>query len=373
MRILVVCMLDSIHTARWLQQFKDQDIEFVLMPSSPHRRLRPELRALIDGNSKARFRVVHSASISLPLWVVDRFLSDNLRGHWLGLVIARERPDFIHALELQNAGYMCLRALARVDVEKPKLIATNWGSDIFWFSRFPKHRHKLQKLLRIADFYSAECSRDVELATKLGFSGEVLPVIPNSGGFKSSSLQTTLNEPSSRNLILVKGYNGWAGRAHIALRALEAMSEDLDGNEVVVYSCNISTALLAKVISRRSSLSIRHYRKGKLSHTQMLDLFARAKLHVGISITDGISTALLESMAFGAIPVQTSTSCCHEWLDNTGAVVHDISQEAVERAIQRGLRLARDPRNLDINRQTIVSKASEKVVLEKALKFYAIR
>lgn len=369
-RVVVVCMLDSIHTARWLHQFRDEEIEFVLMPSSPHRRLRPELKALIDGGGKARFRLVRASGISLFLWLVDRVLSDLVRGLWLRSVIAREQPEVLHALELQNAGYMCLRALSNPSFRKPKLIATNWGSDLFWFSRFPKHSRRLRQLLRIADFYSAECIRDVNLAKSLGFQGEVLPVIPNSGGFSSSLLREPLVEPGERNLILVKGYHGWAGRAHVALRALENMGGQLGDHEVIVYSANFSTKLLADAISRRSVLTIRHFGKGRLSHRQMLELYSRAKIHIGISLTDGISTALLESMAFGAIPVQTSTSCCDEWLQGTGVIVQSLDQGAIEEAVRQAWKLSLDSRNLYVNRKTIVDRASEHVVFQGASKFY---
>ena len=38
-KILIVAMADSVHTARWLRQFDSDEIEFVLFPSTPHRRI----------------------------------------------------------------------------------------------------------------------------------------------------------------------------------------------------------------------------------------------------------------------------------------------------------------------------------------------
>jgi hypothetical protein len=81
-----------------------------------------------------------------------------------------------------------LRALSKSKPQGLRFIATNWGSDIFWFQRFPKHRAKLQALLKLADAYSAECHRDVALARELGFTGDALPVIPKAGGFPKAYL-----------------------------------------------------------------------------------------------------------------------------------------------------------------------------------------
>jgi glycosyltransferase involved in cell wall biosynthesis len=37
---------------------------------------------------------------------------------------------------------------------------------------------------------------------------------------------------------------------------------------------------------------------------------------VGHSLSEGISTSMLEAMAMGAIPIQTCTSCADEWIIN---------------------------------------------------------
>jgi len=73
-KVLVVCMLDSIHSARWLTQFREQDIDFLLFPSSPHRRVHPELERLRSSSEAASFRLAPLARyFALPLWVLDKF------------------------------------------------------------------------------------------------------------------------------------------------------------------------------------------------------------------------------------------------------------------------------------------------------------
>ena len=50
-KILVVAMADSVHTARWLEQFEGAEYEFLLFPSSPHRRIHPKISRLLSSDS----------------------------------------------------------------------------------------------------------------------------------------------------------------------------------------------------------------------------------------------------------------------------------------------------------------------------------
>ncbi len=368
-RILVICMFDSIHSARWLSQFQDKDIEFLLFPSSPHRKVHKNLKALVSGSSKASYKLFPLSKLfGLPLWIADKFVDNWFRSTLVKSAMRSFKPQFVHAMELQNAGYIAAKAM--VPQSTAKLIATNWGSDIFWFQQFPKHREKLQQLLSVADFYSCECNRDVALAKSLGFQGHVMPVIPNAGGFSKELLSKQVPLLADRKVIAIKGYHGWVGRAKVALEAVEAIASDLKVYRLVVYSANRGTIKLAKHVAKRTGLDITIFGKGKLSHNQVLELFASAKIYVGLSLSDGISTSLLESMAMGAIPVQTATACCDEWFTDSGVKVTEITTEGVQKAILAGLKLAENQTHSDRNREIIRTKADADDVAKIAQGFY---
>ena len=368
-RILVICMFDSIHSARWLSQFQDQDIEFLLFPSSPHRRIHKNLKSLVAGNSATSYKLFPLSRVfGLPLWIADKLVDNWFRSSLVKRAIKTFKPDFVHAMELQNAGYIAAKAMTLKS--NSKLIATNCGSDIFWFQQFPKHRQKLAQLLKTADFYSCECNRDVALAKSLGFQGHVMPVIPNAGGFSREVLDQKVPFLQDRRVIAIKGYHGWVGRAKVALEAVEAIADDLQAYRLVVYSANRGTIKLANQIARRTGLDITVFGKGKLSHNQVLELFASAKIYVGLSLSDGISTSLLESMAMGAIPVQTATACCDEWFTDSGVKVTEITVPKVQEAILAGLKLAENQSLSDKNREIIRTKANAEDVSKIAQGFY---
>jgi hypothetical protein len=314
-KVLIVCMVDSIHVARWIGQFVDEDIDFVLFPSGPNRTIHREIKSLISApaGQNATFRIVPlSGQFSVPLWILDRLLGDALRGWLLRMAVRKEKPDFIHALEFQHAGYIVERGLSNFS-SSATLIVTNYGSDIYWFQNFPKHLKKIQSLLRLADRYSAECSRDYELAEKYGFHGTRLPQIPNSGSLGEEDMTSNSIPTSKRNLIAVKGYQGWVGRAENVIQALRIEAPNIKTAEIVFFSCNFRTLLGIFVLRLRTGLNVRGYRKNKLTHPEILDLFSRSRLYVGVSLSDGLSTSAIEAMSMGAFPIQSSTSCASEW------------------------------------------------------------
>jgi glycosyltransferase involved in cell wall biosynthesis len=73
----------------------------------------------------------------------------------------------------------------------------------------------------------------------------------------------------------------------------------------------------------------------------MLDLFASARIYVGISLSDGISTSLLEAMAMGAFPIQTSTACVDDWFvsPQQGVSVDVMTSVAVAQGLSRALEM----------------------------------
>lgn len=305
-------MADSVHLGRWLEQFQDSDFEFAIFPSSPHRRIHSKIRRLLDTGKFSFSR--HLRFMALPLWLLDRVLSDWLRGGFLALEVARVRPDLIHVLEFQNGGYTYLRArkLSKLLARVP-LLLTPYGSDMYWFRRFPDHKRKLEALLSAASALSCECRRDELIAEELGFTGDFLPRIPAFG--KLGDISDT-DFSQTRKSIVMKGYQNKWGRALNGIEALRRVEQDLVGHQVHIFSCNFRTIVAARAWRRESGLEIFTYKKNGLSHEEVQELMSDALIYIGLSISDGISASMIEAMANGATPIQSNTSCCDEWLDN---------------------------------------------------------
>ena len=342
-KVLVVCMFDSIHAGRWLSQFTDQDIDFTLFPSKKFKRIHPKLAALLNSNEGATFSIAHPVILPKILGYLDflffvqfsKIIRRNLRAKYLRKIIARQKYDFVHALEIQGAGYLCDEAITKKDF---KFILTNWGSDIFYFQHLPEHLPRIKSVLAKADLYSAECQRDYRLATNLGFTGEQLPCIPNGGGLVTSEAFSTGSPTSTRKNIVVKTYGGTFGRGGLAIEAVSKILEE--HSELTVYFYSVTDDLLGQVLELKSKFGMRvNYStlRKPISHGQLEDIFAMSRIYIGCSISDGISTSFLEALTKGVYPIQTSTSCAGEWIDN-GAIASLIDLDIVQ--LNKALHLA---------------------------------
>lgn len=292
----------------------------------------------------------------------------------LAELIRELKPDLVHSMEFQHAAYLTLAARDVLGAENfPPWLATNWGSDIYHFGREPAHAAEIRRVLEAADLYSCECRRDIALAREFGFTGHVLPVLPNSGGLDLDGLERLRNSdpPSRRRRVMVKGYDHFAGRGMIALDVLERFAPELRGYEIVLFSVGPRVRKRGGELRSQGLLDIRII--DWAPHEEILWSFAKSRIYLGISISDAISTSVLEAMAMGAFPVQTNTSCCTEWFEDgvSGfAVPHDNFETicaAFGRALQEDELV---DRAAVLNREVVENRLDVKVVRPQVRAFY---
>jgi glycosyltransferase involved in cell wall biosynthesis len=179
----------------------------------------------------------------------------------------------------------------------------------------------------------------VELAKQMGLKGEALPVLPNTGGFDVPRVVQfrQLGSTSARRLILLKGRQGLFGRALVGLRAIALCADKLKDYNVAVYLANDEVKIAAELVSQSTGIPIEVI--PYCSHDDMLHLYGRARVSIGLSISDAISTNLLEAMVMGAFPIQSCTACADEWIvdGETGLIVPPEDPEPIAAAIRRAI------------------------------------
>ncbi len=391
MRILFVAMAASIHTARWINQIADQGWNIHLFPSLDAG-IHPELKGVTVHDNIIRLTGLDKSVRQQGAWpwplpkreLASRILKRlrrnerlswlmNSRARRLARLIRKLKPDIIHSLEIQHAGYLTLDAKKQLDGSFPAWIVTNWGSDIYLFGRLPEHADKIRAVLAAADYYSCECQRDVKLGKEFGFKKEVLPVLPNSGGLDLKWAQK-LRQPgpvSKRRLIMLKGYQSWAGRALVGLKALELGADMLKGYRVTVYSASPEVELAAELLSQNSGIPIDIVPES--SHEEILRLHGRARISIGLSISDALSTSFIEALTMGSFPIQSNTSAADEWIEDgkTGLLVPPEDPHAIAAAIRHALT---DDKMLDDaaepNWQTALDKLEGKDISRQVTETY---
>ena len=368
-KVLVVCMFDSIHAGRWLSQFTDQDIDFTLFPSKKFRKIHPKLAALLISNEGATFSIAHPIILPTILGYLDflffvkfpKIFKIDFRMFYLRKTLSKKKYDFVHALEIQGAGYLCDRAITKKDF---KFILTNWGSDIFYFQHLPEHLPRIKSALMKADLYSAECQRDYKLATNLGFIGEQLPCIPNGGGFNFTDNLRNEIPTSKRTNIVVKTYGGTFGRGKLAI---DAVSKALNEFPILTaYFFSVTDDLSMEVSGLKAKFGNRvnfSTTSNPISYSRLTEIFANSRIYIGCSISDGISTSFLEALCNGVYPIQTNTSCAGEWLSR-GAIASLINLEEIE--LERELfKAALDDQHVDFASESNHRAAHEYLNFEK--------
>jgi hypothetical protein len=394
MRILFVGMANSIHLARWINQLDDAKWERFLFPVysvKPH----PDLKDLtvVNGAEIPGFqknRSLRYINNSLPYFIATLFnqiLKKRLKPlqpavkpfpllvHALVSTIKRIKPDIVHSMEFQEAGYLTLAAKERLGEKFPKWIATNWGSDVYLFGRLAEHRQRVRAVLENCDYYSCECERDVALAREYGLLGEALPVFPNAGGFDVDRCEK-LRLPGSvsgRKLILLKGYQTWAGRALSGLRALARCKDILrtHGYSIAIFSASSDVKIAAEIFSLDTGVPVEII--SPCSHAEMLKKYGQARVYIGLSISDAISTSLLEAIVMGAFPIQSCTACADEWIvdGQSGLIVPPEDVDLIENALRLALTNDMLVDRADIlNKETARKRLSLLIVQPKVIDFY---
>ena len=222
--VLVIGMTDSIHLAKWLLRFEAREIDFEIFPCQATWNVHPILQTLISKSVVASYKLLEpiprNRSVILRKLLTKVRKSPLLvkgRINKLGKILNSRKYDYIHIQEIQHSGYLFLKTDKRFS-GKPKVILTNWGSDIHFYRKDPDHIIRIRELIEISDQYSAECVRDYVLAEELGFIGENLPVMPTS--FDLSYLNDfpeSLSGLNERKQLVIKAYGGEIGEGLIAI------------------------------------------------------------------------------------------------------------------------------------------------------------
>jgi glycosyltransferase involved in cell wall biosynthesis len=159
--------------------------------------------------------------------------------------------------------------------------------------------------------------------------------------------------------VAVKGYHDdcWAGRALVALRAIELCADVLGDYEVVIYSASANVRAAAEQLSAKRTVRISVLPPSQ--HEEILRLMGHARVAIGVSVSDGTPNSLLEAMLMGAFPIQSDTGATAEWVTHcaNGFLVPPEDAAAVATAIRTA-----------IDDDALVEKAAvlnERIVVER--------
>jgi glycosyltransferase involved in cell wall biosynthesis len=351
MKILFVAMQDSVHTQGWISQLSNRGWEIYLFPSvdAPFNEVDKYKNVTIIqpfyNNRKIYYCNIFGSRIAeilrfgmQSLMKFIKLIFPNYHKNLLQKKIKAIRPDIIHSLEFQKAGYLVSDIKKEFSDKFPIWIVTSWGSDLYLFGRIDAHHDKVIDVLLNCDYYLSDCQRDVQLAKNYGVKGQILGVLPAAGGFDLNRFkQFNFIPPSKRKLILIKGYQGWAGRSFVALAAIKLCADVLKSYKIAIFLAGPDVEIAAELVSKDIQMPIEILEYN--NHIDILKNCSEARVSIGLSISDGTPMSMLESMITGVFPIQSDTSCADEWITDgkNGLIVPPEDPEAIAVAIRRAL------------------------------------
>jgi glycosyltransferase involved in cell wall biosynthesis len=318
-RVLIVAFPHSIHTMRGAELASQAGLDVHLFPSlplAPHPDLH-DLTVYVDPGIE-----IDDVDESVRVERLDgrrgpRTLEWDERCQGLVETIRQVEPDLIHTMEIQSAGYLTLAARQELGEDMPPWLVHNWGSDIYHYGRIRRHVPRIKAVLSACDYYWSECHRDVGLARAFGLRGRALPVMPVTGGYdleRAAALRAP-GPPSSRRTIALKAAEQFVYRPERAVDALEQCADLLAGHRVALYMASPSIrARVARVCEGSGAeLEVVSELDRSVRHDEILAMHGRARASIALSSSDAICTSFLDALVMGSFPIQSNTSCAHEW------------------------------------------------------------
>ena len=308
MKILFVCQ-QYIHAARWINQLKDSEHEifvFDCLDAPIHENLKWTNYTTNWSKRKfPKFKGEHFFKNKFPKFYskIESFLKVTAANKLIK-IIDEIQPDLVHSLEMQSQTYHVLKAYKK---HQFKWAYFSWGSDLYLYQNVENHQGKIKEVFSNLDYFFADNHRDIKLAKKSGFNNTVSGVFPGGGGYHLKEYEQFKKPISERNLILIKGYHHWAGRALFVLNSLELIIDEIKNFDIYVYSAHEIIVEKIEELNKKYSLNIEYSsRKKEISHQELLQKFGTAKIAIGNSISDGIPNTLLEAIILGAFPIQSN-------------------------------------------------------------------
>jgi glycosyltransferase involved in cell wall biosynthesis len=340
-KILLVGMADSSHFQQWLKvlQLEFPEKRILVFPSDRPHFTRVKLKGLKRGRRSTRvFQLIQNGDLNfIAYYVLDNLLGLRWRAYFLARLIIKHKPAVIHFHEMQHGAYIFNLIVSHKGVpNNSRNVISTWGSDLTLYSWINEHKSQISSCLRWVDVLTAERESELEDAQRLGFIGEFRTPVYITLGRAIEDL-TQISKPSSRTIILVKGYQDNPGRALNALRVISKLKNELKDFKVLVYSASESVRVQVDILRYRDSINISVL--PRVSYEQMQEYFGKTRVSISLAISDGLPGALVEAMQAGAFPIQSENSAACDFLiqGESGFIVDPWDLDSIQEALRQAL------------------------------------
>jgi glycosyltransferase involved in cell wall biosynthesis len=175
--------------------------------------------------------------------------------------------------------------------------------------------------------------------------------------------------------VVLKGFQGWVYRALMGLEAIGLCADIFTemGYRLAIFNPSPGVPKAAMKLQRKTHIPIEFVTYDPSGNEHILRLHGQARVSIGLSMSDAISTSFLEAIMLGSFPIQSNTGCANEWIEcgTGGFLVPPEDPPAIARAIRRALM---DDTLVDhaaeINSKTAEQRLAYAIIQAQVIKMY---
>lgn len=262
--------------------------------------------------------------VNLPQSIVDFSLKSISASSKIKSIIAKFKPDVIHIHQANSYAWHTFRALKGL-IKKPRTILTAWGSDVLLL---PQQNFMMKKMV-----YSNLLNADIITSDSLYMSSVIEKLIsPHQKLIKTLNFgiqelpeQQSLNQ--KEKIILSNRLHKPLYRIDKIIQAFASICTDEKFNDyrLVVAAGGEDSEYLQK-LTKDLSIETRVAFTGMINYNELVDYYRKASVFISFPESDGTASSLLESMAYGAIPVLSNLPANLEWVidECNGFIASDV-------------------------------------------------
>jgi glycosyltransferase involved in cell wall biosynthesis len=285
----------------------------------------------------------------------------------LKAVIARVKPDLIHAMRIPYEGMLAADAY-----NSTPLLVSVWGNDFTLHAPSTRlMRHYTRWTMQVTDALHADCQRDIRLAQEWGFPVKRPTLVtPGNGGVRTDVFfppERLVEEPV---VINPRGFRAYV-RNDAFFKAIPLVLKEIPQARFLCASMAGESQAQQWITELGTGHAVELLIP--MPHAQMAEIYRRAAVLVSPSVHDGTPNTLLEGMACGCFPVVGGLESIREWItDGENGLLTDATDPSkLADSIIRALK-SKDLREqaAGLNAKRIAEGAEYNACMSQASSFY---
>ncbi len=306
-RILFIALAHSTHTLSWIDLLSVSDFEVMLYGING---------SLTPDNLKMRYFSVSESYLSLILKRIVRLLSkiftplktnDYFKDdvNYLKKIIKKHKPDLIHTLGFDSAGYILHETLKKIEEKNFIWIHTSRGSELSLKGYLPEALNR--EIIINCDGFIADSNLHYRLAVELGLAENKIPsfgFVPGSGGIDIEDMRANVLFPVSKReriILWPKAYECQFSKALPVYEALKIAWDRIKPCRIIMTAMIPETQMWFNYLPDEIKNSSITY--DRIPQDELLDIMKKSRILLAPTLSDGIPNSLYEAMGTGAVPI----------------------------------------------------------------------